>query len=76
MSNPTKTQIGYVISTATSMKVSDMKWDLIFHKDINCPLAKRPQGCLVCSHDVEKCTIENCPLCKRKKVLLNNTETV
>ena len=67
--NPTKYQMGFIISTQTSMKVSQAHWDVIFHKDENCPNAKRPEGCLVCEHDIEHCKVENCALCRRKQNL-------
>ena len=72
--NPTKTQIGYIISTASEMNISQLEWDLIWHKDIDCAGAKRPTGCLVCSHDVEACAIENCKLCARRNGTYSQTD--
>lgn len=66
MDNPTKTQIGYIISTATEMNVPQSKWDVTFHKAVDCAGAKRPTGCRVCDHDTESCELEHCALCNAK----------
>ena len=63
--NPTKTQIGYVVSTASDMNVSQLEWDLIWHRNENCTGSRKPQGCLVCDHDYKACEDESCRICAK-----------
>ena len=65
--NPTKGQMGFVVSTSTQMNVSQARWDVIHHKAVDCAGAKRPTGCLVCEHDSANCTLQNCALCQAQK---------
>ncbi len=62
-------RFGIIRSDQSEMNVSQMEWDLIWHKDVNCAGAKRSTGCLVCSHDVDACTVENCAACQKKQGL-------
>lgn len=66
MDNPTKSQIGYIISTSTEMNISQEKWDVTFHSAVDCKGTKRPIGCTVCDHDQESCETIDCALCNAK----------
>jgi hypothetical protein len=69
MDNPTSKDLGIIKNINTTMKISQARWDVIFHKNKDCDGAKRPTGCLVCEHDTENCSIPNCALCQKKKGL-------
>ncbi|MBC8550137.1 MAG: hypothetical protein H8D23_10875 [Candidatus Brocadiales bacterium] len=59
------------------MNISQLRWDLMHHKNADegiCQGNLRPTGCLVCDHDVEACSIENCELCAKKQGTYSQTD--
>jgi len=68
-------RFGIIRNDQSEMNVSKLAWDLIWHKNENCVANKRPDGCLVCDHDVESCDVEDCQICAKRNGTLQAAYT-
>lgn len=46
--------VGMIKNIHTPMNTTKEQWDRIFHKDEDCPVAKRPEGCSICEQKTKE----------------------